>query len=259
MTDFTADQGLLPPPEPAGEQAQAWAAPLVAAAANDFRALYLYGSALRPGFDKAHSDVNLLVVLAALPADRLSALAEALGGLARHTKGGGTYRFRPLLLTEEQIAESTDVFPIDFLDLAERRVLLQGQDVLARVTVRREDLRRHCEYELRSKLVGARQAYFAAGGAPGAAQEILKRAAGGSATLYRHVLALFGRPHDDAPDALAGDVANAFGLDAAALSAPFRARRAGHPLAENEAKELFARYVAALEQLVLQVDGLVVA
>jgi hypothetical protein len=259
MIDFTATTGLLPAPQPAGEQAHAWAAPLVAAASENFRALYMYGSALRPGFDRAHSDVNLLLVVAALPAERLTALAEAQDKLARHTKdAGGALRFRPVLLTEEQIVDSTDVFPIDFLDLAERRALLQGQDVLARVTVRREDLRRHCEYELRSKLVGARQAYFAAGAAPGAAHELLRRAAGGSATLYRAILALYGKPHDDAPVALAQDVAVALGLDAAALDAPFRARRAAHPPGEAEAGADLAAYVAGLERLVQAVDGFVV-
>ena len=260
MTDITADHGLLPPPEPAGEQARAWAAPLVRAAGDAFRALYMYGSALRPGFDRAHSDVNLLLVVSALPRERLVALAEALGGLVRHTKdSGGTFHFRPILLTEEQVADSTDVFPIDFVDLAERRALLEGKDVLAGVTVRRTDLRRHCEYELRAKLLGARQAFFVAGGAHGAAHEILRRAAGGSATLYRQVLALFDRPHDDAPDALASDVARVFELDADALAAPFRARRSRHPLAEDEARDLLARYLVALERLIVAVDGLVVA
>jgi len=258
MTDFTAAQGLLPPPQPAGDAARAWAAPLVAASGAGFRALYVYGSALRPGFDAAHSDVNLLLVVDALPAERLEALARAAGKLARHD-GKGALRFRPVVLTEAQIAESTDVFPIDFLDLAERRALLDGKDALAGVTVRREDLRRHCEYELRAKLVGMRQAYLAAGGVPGAAHSILARAAGGSATLYRHVLALAGRPHDDAPDGLAQDVAQAFDLDGDALAAPFRARRAASAPAEAAAREDLGRYVETLERLAHAVDGFVLA
>src|SRR5690349_15027882 len=102
MTDFTATSGLLPAPQPAGERAHAWAAPLVAAAGESFRALYLYGSVLRPGFDSTHSDINLLLVVAALSAERLETLAEALGNLLRHTKGtGGALHFRPVLVTEE--------------------------------------------------------------------------------------------------------------------------------------------------------------
>src|SRR5207244_7923585 len=105
MTDFNAAQGLLPPPQPAGDAARAWAAPLVAASGEGFRALYLYGSALRPGFDAAHSDVNVLLVVDALPAERLEALARAAAKLARN-EGKGALRFRPLMLTEAQIRES---------------------------------------------------------------------------------------------------------------------------------------------------------
>lgn len=261
MTDFSATQGLLPPPHPAGDTARAWAQPLVAALGDGFRALYMYGSALRPGFDAKVSDVNLLFVVDALPHARLEAFADAAGTLARahgkRDKAG--LHFRPLLLTAEQVADSTDVFPIDFLDLAERRALLEGQDALAGVTVRRDDLRRHCEYELRAKLVGLRQAYVAAGGAAGAAHALLARAAGGSATLYRHVLALAGRPHDDAPDALAHAVAQAFGLEATALDAPFRARRAASPATETAARADLGRYLDALEQLVRAIDAFVLA
>ena len=258
MTDFTATTGLLPPPQPAGDAARAWARPLVAALGDGFRALYAYGSVLRPGFDPKWSDVNLLFVVTELPQERLDAFADAAGALAR-IKDKAALRFRPLVLTSEQVSESTDVFPIDFLDLAERRALLEGDDALAAVTVRKDDLRRHCEYELRAKLVGVRQAYVAAGAAPGAAHAILVRAAGGSATLYRHVLALKGLPHDDAPDALAHEVAQAFGLDAVALAAPFRARRATPAPNETAARADLGRYVDALERLVRAIDAFVLA
>jgi predicted nucleotidyltransferase len=258
MTDFTAAAGLLPPPHPAGDAARTWARPLVTALGDGLRALYLYGSVLRPGFDPRLSDVNLLFVVDALPQDRLEAFANAAGALARHKDKTGL-RFRPVLLTLEQVHDSTDVFPIDFLDLAERRALLEGADALAAVTVRRDDLRRHCEYELRAKLVGVRQAYVAAGAAAGAAEAILARAAGGSATLYRHVLALADRPHDDAPDALAHAVAEAFGVDATALAAPFRARRAAPAPTETAARADLGRYVDALERLVRAIDAFVLA
>src|SRR5688500_2808653 len=108
--------GLLPPPPALERVSRDWAAPLVEAAGRSFRALYLYGSALLPGFDPAVSDVNLLLVSSDLTFDRLEALARAH---ATTTSGKEALRFSPLVLTESQIRTSVDVFPLEFLDLAE--------------------------------------------------------------------------------------------------------------------------------------------
>ena len=113
---------------------------------------------------------------------------------------------------------------MDLLDLARRRALLSGEDVLAGITIDRADLRRHCEYELRTKIVGLRQAYLQAGGGPSTAQELSIRAAAGAATLYRQLLALAGRSDEGRPEALAEAVGEAYGVPGAALAGPFVAR-----------------------------------
>src|SRR5206468_2757222 len=120
------------------------------------RAVYLYGSVLASTFDAAVSDVNVLLVVSDLPMTRLTALAHAIGEAMQGSPG--RLRYSPVVLTEEQIRRSVDVFPLEFLDLAERRALLEGRDVLAGVHVDRANLRHQCEYELRSKLLGLRQA-----------------------------------------------------------------------------------------------------
>ena len=247
--------GLLPAPEALGRESRSWAAALVEAAGADLRALYLYGSALAPGFDPAKSDVNLLLVVQALDFDRLDALAHAASKLKRPRPGSGGTRFTPIVLTEEQIRESADVFPMDLLDLLRRRALLEGSDVIDGLTVAPGDLRRHSEYELRTKLVGLRQGYIRAGAAPGAAHEFTLRAAGGAATLYRHLLALAGRPEAPTSEALAEAVARAFGVDAAGLAAPFLARKEGAPPDEALARKRFAAFLDALDSLTHAVDG----
>jgi len=141
--------------------ARAWAQGLVAAAGPSFRALYVYGSALGPGFDRDSSDVNLLVVLDSMPFARLEALADGAAKLP--PPGDGKFRFAPLVLTEGTLQGSTDVFPIDFLDLKERRALIEGADVLAGLEVPLVNLRHQCEYELRSRFIGLRQAWLRAG------------------------------------------------------------------------------------------------
>ena len=252
MSSVTPPLPPVPAPAALEPEIRAWAAPFVGAAGPSFRALYLFGSALAPGFDPAVSDVNLLFVLAYLPFERLDTLAFSLGAA---TGAGGRLRFTPLFLTETQLRTSADIFPLEFLDLTQRRALLEGTDLLAEVSVSHENLRHQCEYELSAKLVGLRQAYLRAAGAAGVAHRLLTQAAGGSAALFRHLLTLRAAARPDDPEGVARAVAAVYGVDALALAAPFAARRSPAP-AEAEAHARLAGYLSALEALVAAVDAL---
>ncbi len=249
MSAPTPASGLVPIPAAIAADVAVWSAALRAASGPTFRALYVHGSALGPQFDPKTSDINLLLVLSELPFERLAELSAAVRPTASRVK----QRVSPLVLTEHQIFSSLDVFPAEFLDLASRRALLDGEDLLENVVVSRDNLRRQCEYELRSKLVGLRQAYLLAGGASGLPQRVLSHAAGGLSAVLRHLLGLRGEPAPDGSDALVAAIAGAFHVDAAGLSAPSEARRA--TLSEDEARALFARHLTALEALISAVDA----
>lgn len=238
---------------PLDSAARAWAAPLVQAAGSAFRALYLYGSVLRPDFDPKVSNVNLLIVVSDYPFDRLERMAPIVAERVKLAEAGN--RFHPLVLTETQIRTSSDVFPMDFVDLLEGRALLDGQDVLATLEVSLAHLRHQCEYELQSKLIGLRQAYLRQGGETGAAQKLAVAAWGGTATLYRHLLTLAGAPHPEDPERLLGEVARAYHIDPEALAVPLLARREPAP-DEPTARRRYASYLAALESLVAAVNAL---
>jgi hypothetical protein len=243
----------LPVPALIQDAIAPWVAALRAAAGDACRAIYVHGSALSPHFDRTKSDINLMVILSDFPHPRLEALAGAIAAQARRDK----QRITPLVFTAEQLHHSTDVFPVEFLDLLTRRALVHGADVVAELELEGQNLRHQCEWELRSKLVGLRQAFLRAGGKPGVAHELMVRAAGGIAATARGLLALHDvtRAPED-PDELLGAVAESFGVDAAALTVPFAARRAAKPPADAIARERFAAHLAALESLIGKVDEL---
>src|SRR5437773_3839754 len=113
--------------EPAQEVLMAsrrWLAPVRAALDRDFVCAYLTGGVLAAGFDPKHAEVNALVVARALTAERLDALARAL------PESKQPPRFAPLFMTHRQIEGSLDSFPIEWIDIQERHLLLEGQDVL---------------------------------------------------------------------------------------------------------------------------------
>jgi hypothetical protein len=65
----------------------------------------------------------------------------------------------PRLLTPQLIKNSLDVFPIEMLELSQRRRVLHGRDPFVDLEVSPAALRVQCERELREKLMRLREAY----------------------------------------------------------------------------------------------------
>jgi hypothetical protein len=242
--------GLRPAPEPLATDARAWIAPMTAAAGSEFRALYLYGSALAPDFDPVVGNVNLLFVVEDLAFPRLASLAKAVSDV-RSAKVK-IWRFSPLILEVEQVRRAADVFPNDFLDLVHRRALLAGEDLLASARIAPDHMRFQCEYELRSRLIALRQSFLFEAGSASHSQALLERAATGSSSLYRHLLALAGKDPIESREGLARAVAQVYGVDADALLAPDRARHAAFKADEVSAR--LGAYLDALTTLAKAVD-----
>jgi hypothetical protein len=241
--------------EPAAEllaAARNWLEPVRSALGGDFLAAYLTGSVLTHGFDPRHSAINVLVVSRQLGMPMLDSLAAAV----RHK---GRPAFQPLFATREQIESSLDVFPIEWLDIQERHLRLEGEDVFAALDVPREDLRRQCEHELRGKHLRLRQAYVLAHSHPQSLTETLRASASGMATLYRTLLRLRGEtpPADHAH--VTERLADLYQLDAAALLGPHMLRHSKRRMKSEEITALYRKFLVELDRLILAVDSLRVA
>ncbi len=124
----------------------------------------------------------------------------------------------PLIFSEREWLEATDVFPIEIEDMKEAHLLLRGTNPLEGIETTRDDLRRELEREVRGKLLQLR-AEFAAVAADGKALgALLVASARTFFVLFRGVLRLVGQtPPQEAPN-LVRDVGATTGIDAAAFS-----------------------------------------
>jgi len=118
---------------------------------DELVSLVLYGSAAAGDFVDRHSNLNLLAVLKNCTPEKIKLAGDPL----RRIKTANL-----LILSENDIAASTDVFPIEFLDMQENYCLLDGQDILKDVHVDMRNLRFQCEHELKAKLFRLRRAYM---------------------------------------------------------------------------------------------------
>ena len=225
-----------------------WLEPVRAALGSEFLAAYVTGSALTQGFDERRSRVNVLVVSRSLNLDVLDAVRQRL------PEDRKPPHFHPLFVTPRQIEKSLDVFPIEWIDIQESHMLIEGHDVLGGIEVPRGNLRLQLEHELRGKLVTLRQAYLAHARHPEELGLVLHAAASSFATLCRTLLRLRGEsPPADTPKVIER-VADVFGLSAEGLLAAHLVRYGDHHRRGHELHAFYRRFLVEVERLLNAID-----
>lgn len=238
--------------EPAAETLDAtrrWLAPVRQALGTEFLSAYLTGSVLNAGFDPQASRINVLVISRSLPPETLDRLAAAIPVTKKPP------HFEPLFLAKAQIASSLDVFPMEWLDLLERHLRLEGEDMFDGMQVPRTWLRHQCEHELRGKHIRLRQEYLASGGRAERLREVLAGVASGFHTLFRTLLRLRGEDPPASTERVVERVAEAYGLDARALLGAWLVRYTRKSDGQD-VKDLYRRFLAEIERLIGAIDTL---
>ncbi|MBI3210903.1 MAG: hypothetical protein HYZ37_18620 [Candidatus Solibacter usitatus] len=210
----------------------------------------LYGSAASSDYSGSHSDLNILCVLTQVTIRELSD-SEPIFHWWRK-KGNPS----PLLLSEEEVAGSTDCFAIEFHDMRERRKVLAGKDVIEGLAIDQSFYRARVEHELRSKLLRLRQK------AAGVMQDgdLLCRLLADSVStflvLFRHALLLAGHPAPMAKAEIVQEAARNFGVDARTFQQVLDLREEKLKPKSINAGELLERCLKQIEMVIRTVDAL---
>jgi len=238
------------PPRDILDATRVWLEPVRSALGPEFLAAYLTGSVLTQGFDPKRSRINVLVVSRSLQGQVLDALARSISDRKTSPK------FDPLFLTGTQIEKSLDAFPIEWLDIQERHLRVEGEDLFETLEVPQTFLRLQCEHELRGKHIQLRQAYLANFARPAELGKVLKGSASSFATLFRTLLRLRGEtpPADNAR--VIERVAELFGLDTQGLLVAHLVRYTGRRYTAEETLGLYRKFLAEIDTLVIAIDQL---
>jgi len=110
---------------------------------DNLKSVILYGSSASDMFNSRYSDLNILVLLDKSSSDAIFQLGKKSGSILRK------YRVTALVLTVESFINSADVFPMEYNDIADRHVLLYGDDAVGRLEITRTNLRHQLEERLR--------------------------------------------------------------------------------------------------------------
>ncbi len=118
----------------------------------------VYGPAVTEIFDIREHHIHALLVLSSRDVNQLLVLAK-------HSKHAARSRISPpLVMTEDAIKQSRDVFPLEWLDISQFHRTLFGNAVMADLTLDAKMIRLQCERELRSLDIHLQQGILASGG-----------------------------------------------------------------------------------------------
>jgi predicted nucleotidyltransferase len=218
---------------------------------NNLACVVLYGSAAAGDHNELRSDYNILIALHRItPED----LRQAQAPMREWQRLGHPL---PVYFTIEELSDAADVFPIEFHQMANARVVLYGHDPFEFVQLSSANLRHQTEYELRSKLIQLRRLYIPASVSIEKLCDLMNDSLSSFAALFRAVLML----HDQQapvskPDCVRA-TAKLLKLDPTPFERIFEFRTGGNlPLSEKEANDLFGAYLFQIEQVVEAVDNL---
>jgi hypothetical protein len=161
---------------------------LKSSAAENMKAVALYGSAVTGEFHAKHSDLNLLCVLEKADAARIEALHAPVEWWLRQGHRA------PLFFTLEELQRSADVFAIELLDMKTHHRMLHGEDVLAGLSVPLQYHSIQVERELRTDWLRLRQAILTAPKKGDAHLSLMTSSFSAFASLFRHALIALGEP-----------------------------------------------------------------
>jgi hypothetical protein len=216
---------------------------------DNLASVVLYGSAAAGDHIELRSDYNLLITLKRITPEDLR-LAQA--PMREWQRLGHPL---PVYFTVEELSDAADVFPIEFHQMANARVVLHGQDPFDLIKLSDANLRHQTEYELRSKFIQLRRMYIPASISIEKLCDLMSDSLASFAALFRAVLILHGEEAPVAkPDCVRATVRQ-FRLDPDPFEKIFAFRASDYlPPTEKEANDIFAAYMEQLDRVIQVVD-----
>ena len=160
----------------------------------------------------------------------------------------------PVYFTSQEVEDSSDVFPIEFIDMSQVRQVIYGKDPFERFEIPTHNLRHQLEYELRGKLIRLRTLYIPAAQNPNRLSQLMANSLDSFAVLFRHVLVMLG---EDAPFEKRDCVmrlAEALKLDKQVFARIFDYDDDNDLWLEAETNDTFGGYLLQIERVIEAVD-----
>lgn len=234
--------------ESAREIVEPYAKSLIELLGANVYSIAIFGSGISQEFIPKKSNINLLVVCEEVN------LAELKKCFKLVLKGRKKGIIAPLFLTRTHMETSSDVFPIEFLDMADFHQTIYGEDVFTNLQIGTEHLRLEVEEQLKGKLIRLRQAYLEVGAEYKAIAGILKDSITSLVPVFRSMLRLKEKTAALSKSEVIKSVSEEFGAEADVLLKVLDIKTGKIKLQKEEIGDFFGKYIAEIEKLAIAVD-----
>jgi len=215
---------------------------------DNLRSLSVVGSALTPDFHPTRSDINTVLVVGRRSHDLLKLLAR----YARHM--GRDRIAPPMLMTEEYVEHSLDVFAVGMLDFQFVHSTIAGRDPFITLQFRKMDVRLQCERELKTMLIDLRQNYIRAAGDARQVGDLLMESMGDLLPLLRAMLWLSGGGRRPEAARTVATAAQRFAFNSTALELPLKLRAENRSPEPGQVDVIFENIYRVADHLSREVD-----
>lgn len=165
-------------------------------AGDNLLGLTLFGPVLTDEYDPNVTLVTSVAVLKRIDLNFLRRLAD------RGLELGKQRISAPLIMTPEYVKDSLDAFPLELIEIHQKRATIFGEDHFTDISPAPEHVRLQCERELKRILIRVRQGLLAAAGRQNALTELLADVGQHALRTLRGMLWLHGEKDYHAPPAV---------------------------------------------------------
>jgi hypothetical protein len=217
---------------------------------ENLKSVVLYGQAAADGGSGEGEPRKILVVLDRITPDELRAAHPVAEGWV--SQGNPL----PVYFTSGEIQESSDVFPIEFIDMSHVRRVLYGADPFESLDIPTLNLRHQLEYELRGKLLRLRSLYIQVYNNPNRLASLMADSLDSFIVLFRHVIALLGAEAPVGKRETVMKLAGLLSLNQTVLAHIFDYAADEDVWLETETNETFAAYLEQIEKVIYTINHL---
>jgi hypothetical protein len=210
----------------------------------------LYGSAASGSHHDKLADLNVLCVLKEITIRELSEGEPVLRWWIEMGQPS------VLMMSEEEVHNSADSFPMEFRDMKEHRKVLYGPDVIADLHVDTKHHRVQVEHELRSKLLRLRQQGARVLSDPEALMKLCVESVSTFCVLGRHALLAAGAHPKTDRRAVVHQLGATLQMDVTPFETLLNIREDKSGGEMGDPGELFAQYLDCVRRMVEFVDKL---
>lgn len=210
----------------------------------------LYGSLVRGEYVDGHSNINLLLILHECSLPNLQHVAQLTEKWRKHGI------VPPLLLTEEELRQSVEYFPLEYFEIKDNHVLLEGRDPFVTIHINDQNLELQCQQELNGNLLRVRQRFVEGGGRPEAIAALLPLSLMALLPCLRGVCRVLGHPSGGTSEAFLSNLPNTLHVEASVFLEVLEVKQGFRSPGKHAWSQLVMRYIQNLEQVIHKVREL---